>query len=84
MKYQFIHILFVKFKKTTDVVQTALVFIAVVISGTPPLSRYITVPFGAEVPSGSRPRPGQSHLLPKACFPKGTDNNCYTRDERVG
>ena len=49
----------------------------VTISGTP-CPRHITVPFGAEAPSGhvaifEKKRPEQSHLLPEACSPNGTD-----------
>ena len=51
--------------------KTAVVLIAgVTISGTPcPL--HITVPFGAEAPSGHVPRPEQSHL-PSWCLPSTT------------
>ena len=68
--YLYIYI-FVKFKKPS---KTAVVLIAgVTISGTP-CSQHITVPFGAEAPSGHVAQAEQSHLLPEACSPNGTDN----------
>ena len=65
-----------KFKKPS---KTAVVLIAgVTIYGTP-CPRHITVHL---VPNQLRaiwPRPEQSHLLPEACSPNGTDN---ARDEQ--
>ena len=62
------HGIFVKFKKPS---KTAVVLIAgVTILGTP-CPRHIIVPLGAEA---MWPRPEQSHLLPEACSPNGTDN----------
>ena len=76
------HGIFVKFKKPS---KTAVVLIAgVTISGTPSLpvspSRVLRAPGTSSyhlVPKHLRatwPRPEQSHLLPEACSPNGTDN----------
>ena len=57
-------------KKTSE---TANVLLAgVPISGTP-CPRLFSVPFYAEAPSDHVLQPEQSHLLPKACSPNGTD-----------
>ena len=64
------HGIFVKFKKPS---KTAVVLIAgVTISGTP----YHLVPKHLRA---TWPRPEQSHLLPEACSPNGTDNRQQRR-----
>ena len=55
-------------------VKTAVVLIAgVTISGTP-CPRHIIVPLVPKHLRATWPRPEQSHLLPEACSPNGTDN----------
>ena len=43
---------------------------------------HITVPFGAEAPGHVAWRPEQSHLLPEACSPNGTDNRQRQRQTK--
>ena len=75
------HGIFVKFKQTSTT--AVILHVGVTISGTPcpGTSPYHLVPKHLRA---TRPRPEQSHLLPEACSPNGTEKRrqCQRQTER--